>query len=316
MTHDHQRKDPIDGNIEQLEVIRNIPNLPKDKLEKIEKEQRILRAGNKGEQDSAYFIDFYYKDSKNWAIIHDLRIEHKGYVAQIDHLLINRFLDFYVLETKHYSQGVKVTEHGEFLVWHQKRYLSIESPIEQNKRHVKVLKSLLKEEEMLPKRLGVSLLPGFRPYILVSPKSRVIRPSKKAFNTDMLIKADEFHKQTQDNLDNEGMLATFGSMAKTISQASVKEIAEKLARCHKPITINYYDKFGISKKQIDKPLINTKKITHLPNPAKQKTEENSKYYCYKCKNAISEKVALFCFNNKIRFKGRAYCYGCQKSFSK
>jgi hypothetical protein len=56
-----------------------------------------------------------YKDSKNWVIIHDLRIEYGGLVAQIDHLLINRFLDFYVLETKHYSQGVKVTERGEFL---------------------------------------------------------------------------------------------------------------------------------------------------------------------------------------------------------
>lgn len=30
-----------------------------------------------------------YKDSQNWAVIHDLRIEHRGRVAQIDHLLIN-----------------------------------------------------------------------------------------------------------------------------------------------------------------------------------------------------------------------------------
>jgi hypothetical protein len=101
-----KEKDPIDKNLEQLEKIARLPELPKATITRIEKEIKFLKSGDKGEQDSAYFIDFHYKDSKNWVIIHDLRIEYGGLVAQIDHLLINRFLDFYVLETKHYSQGV------------------------------------------------------------------------------------------------------------------------------------------------------------------------------------------------------------------
>ncbi|NTV47823.1 MAG: NERD domain-containing protein, partial [Chlorobiales bacterium] len=43
------------------------------------------------------------KNSKNWAVIHDLRLEHENQVAQIDHLMINRSFDFYVLESKNYA---------------------------------------------------------------------------------------------------------------------------------------------------------------------------------------------------------------------
>ena len=63
----------------------------------IERELKTMKSGLYGEKDSAYYIDFYFANSRNWAVIHDLRLEHKGQVGQIDHLLINRFFDMYVL---------------------------------------------------------------------------------------------------------------------------------------------------------------------------------------------------------------------------
>ena len=80
-------------------------------------ELRIRQAGIKGEKDAAYLIDFDYARSANWAVIHDLRVEHDGRTAQIDHVLINRWMDVYVLETKHTWGGIKITEEGEFLRW-------------------------------------------------------------------------------------------------------------------------------------------------------------------------------------------------------
>ena len=132
--YDHQRERTSWCKFWAVRNDFRLPNLPKEKLLQAEKEFKILKSGNQGEQNSAYFIDFYYKDSQNWAIIHDLRIEHDGLTAQIDHLLLNRCLDFYVLETKHYARGIKITEYGEFLVEYQNNYVAIESPIEQNKR--------------------------------------------------------------------------------------------------------------------------------------------------------------------------------------
>ena len=50
----------------------------------MEREMKTIRAGVSGEKDSAYYIDFYFRNSKNWAVIHDLRLEHRGQVVQID----------------------------------------------------------------------------------------------------------------------------------------------------------------------------------------------------------------------------------------
>ena len=52
-----------------------------DKRKRLERDLVQARAGLKGEQEAAYHIDFHLKDSKNWAIIHDLRIEWNGRVA-------------------------------------------------------------------------------------------------------------------------------------------------------------------------------------------------------------------------------------------
>lgn len=296
-----KEKNCIKKNIEQLNNIKKISNLSQKKLAKVEKELKILTSGNKGEQNSAYFIDFYYKKSSNWAIIHDLRIEYGNCVAQIDHLLINRFLDFYVLETKNYAHGIKITDRGEFLVWIGKQYIAIESPIEQNKRHITVLKKLLDSEKILPQRLRFSIQPKFFSYILVSPKSRIIRPKAKIFNTDLVIKADELYQKTQDNVENKSTLSSVVSLTKVVSANSLQKTSENIIKYHKPKNINYYHRFGIDTLE-DGQLLSTTKKTNYFSP---------KYYCYKCKKSISKKVASFCFSNKNMFQGKAYCYDCQ-----
>src|SRR5690349_14288079 len=67
----------------------------------IESQMRQIRAGIAGERDAAYEIEFQSKDRPGRVTIHDLRLEHDGRVAQIDHLIITRLLDFWVLESKH-----------------------------------------------------------------------------------------------------------------------------------------------------------------------------------------------------------------------
>src|SRR6185369_14425259 len=84
---------------------------------KIEQELKNLMAGIRGEQEAAYLINFDLKDSKNSLIIHDLRLEINGRVAQIDHLLIHRTLNVFVLETKHLHAGLRIQENGEFECW-------------------------------------------------------------------------------------------------------------------------------------------------------------------------------------------------------
>lgn len=210
-----------------------------DKKALIDRELRMMRAGVKGEQEAAYLIDFQLKESKNTAVIHDLRVQlGDGRVAQIDHLLIHRTLRFYILETKHFSHGVKITDEGEFLRWNdwKKTYEGIPSPIEQNERHAAVLRTLLS-------KLGLGE-PKIESMILIAPQARIDR--SKRFDSARVVKADQFLTAMQKNLDNTNIFGLLGGLAKASFSESIGDIAKKLIRLHRPITIDYAAKFGMA----------------------------------------------------------------------
>ena len=205
---------------------------------KAKEELRMRKAGIRGEKDSAYLIDFDFAQSPNWAVIHDLRLEHAGRTAQIDHVLINRWMDVYVLETKHFHSGIKITEEGEFLRWNdfQKKFEGMASPLEQNERHIKVLKDVMATVS-LPTRLGLAIQPAFQQLVLASPKARIDRPKK--FDASRVIKADLLKKTIDREFERENAL--FGILraaAKLVSAETVEYVARQLAACHRPLRTN------------------------------------------------------------------------------
>ena len=193
---------------------------------------RIRQAGIKGEKDSAYFINFDYARSANWAVIHDLRLEHGGRTAQIDHVLINRWMDVYVLETKHTWSGIKITEEGEFLRWAGRTYQGMPSPLQQNERHIEVLRDVVAQID-LPLRLGVRIAPSFHSFVLVSSNARVDRP--KRFDTSRVIKTDQLKKAIWRDIDNENpIIGLIRTAAKIVSSETVEHVARQLVERHAP----------------------------------------------------------------------------------
>lgn len=188
-------KGPRTDDIAELNRLLSLPLNPRQKS-LVEQELRALKAGEKNEENAAYFLDFHLKDSKNWVVIHDLRIEHRGKVAQIDHLVIGRFLYMFVLESKSFSYGLKITPEGEFLRWNGKAYQGIESPIEQNNRHIFALEQSVKDRSLAPKRLGLSIPITYRNVVLISPNSQIIRP-RGGTNDYTVLKADAFWTHAQ-----------------------------------------------------------------------------------------------------------------------
>jgi hypothetical protein len=102
------RKDTAIAELERLAAVA-----PANRKADIEQELRNMRSGLRGEQEAAYQIDFHLKESKRTVVIHDLRLDIAGRIAQIDHILIHRTLNVFVLETKHLHAGIKITEEGE-----------------------------------------------------------------------------------------------------------------------------------------------------------------------------------------------------------
>lgn len=299
-----KKRDSKRAEIDELTTLLSVP-LPENKKFLIERELRFIKSGDQGENDAAYFIDFHFASSKRWAVIHDLRLEHRGKVAQIDHLLINRFFDIYVLESKNFSYGLKITDTGEFLVNNGKNYFAIESPIEQNKRHQIVLEQVIKKYDIMPKRLGITLTPSFYCYVLVSPKSRVVRPDRSRFDTSMVIKTDTLRTAIDKRVDEMNSILVLTAASKISSFEAVVEAAKRLAALHRPFKTNYRKRFGIEDAGLSQ--TSTKRATDI--------QSSKQFYCFKCKKTITEQVAKFCWDNKQRFHGKAYCFDCQEAFS-
>lgn len=235
-----------DKKDEQILTLERLVSIaPSDNKTKIEQELRNVRAGLKGEQEAAYLIDFGIKDSKNTLVIHDLRLEVDGRVAQIDHLLLHRTLTVFVLETKSFHAGLKITEDGEFLLWNsfKKSYEGMASPVAQNDRHISVLKDVFELIDM-PTRFGLRLAPTFESYILVSPKARVDRPKK--YDTKRVLKADMLMDALDKRFEQEGVFERLANTAKWVSFETLKDIGQQLIQRHKPASFNYAARFGLS----------------------------------------------------------------------
>lgn len=299
----------VDSKQEEIKVLSLLmkSELSSKQRSLVKRELTSVISGAKGEEDSAYYIDFHFGRSKNWAVIHDLRLEHEDQVAQIDHLLINRLFDIYVLESKNYSYGIRITPDGDFQAYYEDRYFGIPSPVEQNKMHIHLLERFLRDHELLSKRAGISIRPRFKNFILVSPKSIIKRPSKKEFDTSMVIKADTLRTRIDKEVDKSNPIVDMTSLTKLSSSSTIQEFARKLAVYHRPLKIDYRAKFGIYS-----PSSPNSEGKVRPGDEKHKSIITSKYLCVRCKKPISEKVAKFCLDNKTRFGGKLYCFDCQK----
>ena len=236
-----------DQQIAELKRLATI--VPEDRKAKIEQELIFLRAGIKAEKEAAYLIDFEFKTSPRTIVIHDLRLEVDNRVAQIDHLLIHRTLNIFVLETKYFHSRIKITDNGEFLRWNNftKDYEGIPSPIAQNERHIAVLKDAFNKIE-LPSRIGMKLSPVFHSIILMGNRTRIVRP--KGFDTRQIIKSEMIRKTVDDLLQKRGFLNDIGNLSRLVSSEEIKKIGRSFRSLHKPISYNYAAKFGLTENAI------------------------------------------------------------------
>ena len=301
-------------DIETLQGLMTHPAITADVKRKIEQEIRFIHSGVKGERDAAYEIEFHYR-SKNWAIIHDLRIQHNGRVAQIDHILVNRFLQIWVCESKRFSEGIAINEHGECTAFYGNKPYGVPSPFEQNHKHCDVLRDVLSGGAVeLPTRLGFAIKPEIKSLILVSKNSRISRPKANLAGLDEILKVDQLETRLSKDFDKDYSAL---SLAKLISTDTLETFARRLTSLHTPITFDWHAKFGLPKATAS-----TAPTTLQPAPVqmpvaevavedKGEPEKKSKLVCSSCGVGVEYPVAKFCWGNRARFGGKVYCRSCQ-----
>jgi hypothetical protein len=274
-----------------------------------------FRKGIKGEEDSAYYLNQYFKDGENHVLLHDLRFEFEGDIAQIDHLAINRLGIFYLIETKNYAGNVVINSHGEFTVQYDDDHFGVPSPIEQSRRHERILRKLL-ERLQITGRVGTSL--EFHHVVMFHPKAIITRPPSKEFDTSSVIKADQFPSWHTNFVDKTmGVGAVLRGFANVRSFETAKEWGEKLMRQHRPMKLlDLPDFMQPSRKALGSPASMPEPVQPYPAQAQRIAPEPGKkqLICLHCDSKISYPEGKFCWNNSARFKGGQYCREHQALF--
>lgn len=325
-----KQADDKSKDIQALQGLASRTVATPDTCQRIEQEIRNIRSGMKGEAEAAYEMEFHFAASKNWMVIHDLRLECEGRVAQVDHLLINRFLEIYVCESKRFGEGIAINEHGEFAAFYGSKPYGVPSPIEQNRRHMAVLESVFKTGQVVPpKRLGFTITPSQVSLVLVSKTARISRPKAKLDGLDQVIKNDQLKARIDKDIDKDNNILI---AAKIVGQDTLEDFARRLAAAHKPILFDWAAKFGlpaIAPNPARK--VTPTQIVAEPKPVEvtatlAKSEpaaavgqhaegeaKKSKLICHKCNAPVTYAVAKFCWFSKAKFGGDVYCFDCQKT---
>lgn len=302
-----------------LQDLQQSPLLDARQKEWLRVELRNLSAGIKGEREAAFHLDGHYKDGQNNVLLHDLRFQIDGEVAQIDHLVINRTGYMVLIETKNYSGDLEVNAHGEFTVRYGKERYGIPSPYEQSRRHARILSKLLERLEIGTR---TDKLPEFHNVVLMHPQAIIERPDAKAFDTSFLIKADQFrawHEKLVDRISTGGVLKAMLNMR---SPDTIKEWGEKLKRQHRPQDLLDLPDFMQPKPQTAKVVMEPRPAVPLfaavpatPAPTQADASLAKKLICAHCREKISFPEGKFCWNNAKRFGGLQYCRDHQSLFT-
>src|SRR5574337_243957 len=298
-----------------------------------------LRKGIEGERDSAYYINSHFKDSKNHVVLHDLRFVVDNDVAQIDHLIINRAFGVYLIETKNYAGNLIINEQGEFTAEYDDDRFGVPSPIEQSRRHERVLVKLLERLEITAR---VQTRPEVIHLVMLHPKAIIRRPPPKAFDTSAVIKADQFPEWHGKFVDGLGTGAVFKGMLNMRSLETIREWGEKLMRQHRPADLLALPEFMKPGKTATAPSVHVqahepaasyapRRLAAAPTkahaaPAAASTSaptaptqaggdaSTKRLTCAECGQKISFAEGKYCWNQSERFGGRQYCREHQKRF--
>lgn len=262
-------KTPDLGRLQELLVRSDLSPRQRDD---IFKQMDNIRTGYRGERDAAFFLNDSFGDRENTILIHDLRLEHGGRVAQIDHLLINRFRRVYVLETKSLNANLACNEAGEWTAWYGsgKRGIPqpIASPIEQARRHVSVLDSWFKAN-------GLKRIERIEPVVIVSPTSFVAKTRARGDEDVPVVRADLFERWWLNvrNSGGENLIGGLWRVASAFSVVDLIKIGELLVANHRPLEWDWAARFGVKADAPSaigtalSPAAALPKLTELPEPA-------------------------------------------------
>ena len=198
------------------------------------------KAGHQQEKDVAFYLRREFGDDESILVINDLRIEHNGEYAQLDHFVIHPF-GLVIIESKSIHGEVKVNRQGEWSRSYRGQWYGIPSPVRQAELQEELVKGLLSRnvEKFLGKLLGLQTQIGGRDWktiCAVSSSAILHRDDMPRAIADRVVKSEFVAKKIRGLV---GSWAESWVKAKPrFSQKEIEGIGQFLLERHQPQVAN------------------------------------------------------------------------------
>lgn len=200
-------------------------------------ERRALLEALKSGRDACCYLDNFFSESHEWALIHDLHLEMGDHEAHYDHLLIGRQLETYVINSRYYYSGLASATEA------MDTTHNTPSPAQCAAPQIRFLRHYLEHNGLLPSRFGVNIRPAFHPVVLLAPLTPLGLPAGGTTEREEVLRADRFLR-----LFSRGKVAGmkgFVGIARQVSTTTLHEMSARLAQRHLPKRVDYAERYGL-----------------------------------------------------------------------
>ncbi|MBX2824056.1 MAG: hypothetical protein KTR33_04955 [Gammaproteobacteria bacterium] len=274
------------GKLERMEANE------RDPLKRIEIQQALgrLRADTTTEK-ACEFLNNYFQDSPDWALLHDVRLEIDRRQAIANHILIDRGLRFYWLDTRYIDCGLTIHSSGACTAHRAGRdkieSTPIASPLNKLQKDLRTFTAAVRQTQNNPGWSSFIKPPIIKGFILTSSSIKNSVPRDSTIDTSPLINRDSLFPLIWKSREGEN-----GLWSRDGSESNLVGIAANLMEQHRPVV-----KPGLLVEEIDV----DRRATHLSDTA----------HCYYCGGGVAEDERDYSFRNMDVYGGRVVCFKCQ-----
>lgn len=249
-------------------------------------------AGQKQEQDVAFYLRRAFKDHPEVLVINDFRFTFNGETAQIDHLIIYTY-GFVLIESKSIKGHVDVNQHGEWTRSHGNNWFGMPSPIKQVELQQSLLKEMLKQHrsEILGKLLGIKQQGfGMRCWdhlCAVSSDAVINRETMPAAVSEQLVKTEFLVEKLEKIMNLKSKFFRLINVSDTrpdFNQEELNSIAKFLIEQHIDLYQATTEITTVPTQQVNEPVASfaVNKVAEVKNQAIEQPTINSILRCKHC----------------------------------
>lgn len=186
------------------------------------------------------YLDEAFGVPDDIVVAHDVRISCEAGRAHVDHVLLTRFLDVFLLESRFDGDELIVNDQEEFsLRYGDGTVVRVRSPINQLRRNLIVMQHVFKSIA-LPEKLGQPIVPTFHRYVVVPQGMRITNTSS--------VRADYFQrpKEILRKIHAASHRGAVRSLMSGLTPKQLSDIAKIVVRWHTPDKVDFIGKYRVA----------------------------------------------------------------------